>query len=632
MDDYREASDSIKDDSDYDDASDVDSEVLDDGDRPRRSHHHWDGRWDFVSAQIVYNMHLNILWRFPYMILSCGGGAFVILVIILSFMFGLPMLVLEASLGQMTRSGPVRAMERVCSLAQGLGVAMSSLTFLTSVYTSLLGAWSLKLMAASSNVPLLWTSCDKVWSDNTSCIAMTMENNTMWESEKSVFQSDRLLAPVPALNLKGYFEENPLEQYFYRRILGQKLQSLSSFVILRGEIASCLFVVWMWLYFCVWKRRRTFQISRQIQMLTFCLFPICMTFGFIRRDMGNKALQFMFQPKMQDFQNLTPWCCALGYVCNLYGLGFGVPMELAASNPFNYEHLLSDIFIQVVVGVSLSLMVGFTITLHAAKIAITKDIQIGDLGYTIESVFLVIMDGLSDNALPQVCLILFFIFFFITSLNTLLFQLDLAISAIQDNFWKVLNKYFKAREILSGRPREKLITVTSIALTGCVCAFGFVLALVFSTRAGLFNLLLVDLHLAILGPPLLIIFELFFVINVHGLEKWSRNVCEMTDIRLSSKSLLWFKIIIPFILIAWTLGVVVSEYFYLSKIFPKFAIIGGLLILLLPSLLFLVLALTKFRVTEGKTVKTKLRIGLQSNLQECSCHKLLRGCPFRRYL
>ena len=100
--DYREASDSIKDDSDYD-ASDVDSDVFDDGDRPRRSHHHWDGRWDFVSAQIVYNMHLNILWRFPYMILACGGAAFVILVIILSFMFGLPMLVLEASLGQMTK-------------------------------------------------------------------------------------------------------------------------------------------------------------------------------------------------------------------------------------------------------------------------------------------------------------------------------------------------------------------------------------------------------------------------------------------------------------------------------------------------------------------------------------------------
>ena len=385
------------------------------------------------------------------MIISCGGGAFVILVIILSFMFGLPVLVLEASLGQMTRSGPVRAMERVCSLAQGLGVAMSSLTFLTSVTTSVLGAWSLKLMAASSNVPLLWMSCDKVWSDNTSCVAVT-ENATLGaEDEKSVFQSDRMLAPVPALNLKGYFEETPIEQYFYRRFLGQELRSLSSFVIQRGEIASCLFVVWTWLYFCVWKRRRTLQISRQIQMLTFCLVPICMTFVFIKKDTGYKALQFMFQPKFEDFYNVSIWCYALGYVCNLYGLGFGVPMELAASNPFNYTHLLGDVLIQVIVGVILSLLVGFTITLHAAKMATAKEIQIGDIGYNIESVFLIIMDGLSDHPLPQVCLILFFIFFFITSLNTLLFQLDLAISAIQDNFWKVLNKYFKAREILSGR-------------------------------------------------------------------------------------------------------------------------------------------------------------------------------------
>ena len=450
-DDFREASDSSED-SDND-ASDVDSDsdVWDDGDRPRRSHHHWDWRWDFVSAQIVYNMHLNILWRFPYMTLACGGGAFVLLVILLSIVFGLPMLVLEASLGQMTRSGPVRAMERVCSLAQSLGVAVSSLTFMTSVYTSVLGAWSLKLMAASSNVPLLWMSCDRVWTDNSSCA----DHNVTNEKEKHLFQSNRILSPVPALNMKAYFEETPIEQYFYRRFLGLEFNTLSSFVTVRGEIASCLFVVWMWLYFCVWKRRRTYQISRQIHMLTFIIFPIVMTFVYIKREIAIKAIKFMFLPSLEDFKDVSIWCCALGYVCNLFGLGFGVPMELAASNPFNYEYLWRDILIQVVVGVILSLSVGFTITIHAAKIALAKDIEIGDIGYNIESLFLIIMDGLSTNGLPQVCLILFFIFFFNISLTTLLFQLDLVISALQDNFWKVLNKYLKAREILSGNLKSR---------------------------------------------------------------------------------------------------------------------------------------------------------------------------------
>ena len=105
---------------------------------------------------------------------------------------------------------------------------------------------------------------------------------------------------------------------------------------------------------------------------------------------------------------------------------------------------------------------------------------------------------------------------------------------------------------------------------------------------------------------MLIIFELFFVLKVHGLGKLSRNVREMTDIELSSKSLLFFKIIILFILVAWTFFAFLYEYFYMSKTFATFAIIGGLLILSLPLLLFILLALTKFRVTEGKTVKTSL--------------------------
>ena len=44
------------------------------------------------------------------------------------------MMMMMRMLLQVTRSGPVRAMERVCSLAQGLGVAMSTLSFLTTTY------------------------------------------------------------------------------------------------------------------------------------------------------------------------------------------------------------------------------------------------------------------------------------------------------------------------------------------------------------------------------------------------------------------------------------------------------------------------------------------------------------------
>ena len=51
----------------------------------------------------------------------------------------------------------------------------------------------------------------------------------------------------------------------------------------------------------------------------------------------------------------------------------------------------------------------------------------------------------------------------------------------------------------------------------------------------------------------------------------------------------------------------------------------------LPLAVCITLTAAKMARLEGNSVRTKLRIGLQSNLRECSCHKLLRSCPFRRY-
>ena len=52
---------------------------------------------------------------------------------------------------------------------------------------------------------------------------------------------------------------------------------------------------------------------------------------------------------------------------------------------------------------------------------------------------------------------------------------------------------------------------------------GLLVSLVFSTRAGLPLLLEVDLHLALLCPPLLVLLELAFIITVYGVDNWARQ-------------------------------------------------------------------------------------------------------------
>ena len=47
-----------------------------------------------------------------------------------------------------------------------------------------------------------------------------------------------------------------------------------------------------------------------------------------------------FTPSLEGLTSPTTLVCATGYLCNLFGLGCGVPIELAASNHFNYRHLV----------------------------------------------------------------------------------------------------------------------------------------------------------------------------------------------------------------------------------------------------------------------------------------------------
>jgi NSS family neurotransmitter:Na+ symporter len=55
---------------------------------------------------------LGNVWRFPYMAGAFGGGAFLLVYIVLLVAFGIPALMAELALGRMTRRGPVGAFTR----------------------------------------------------------------------------------------------------------------------------------------------------------------------------------------------------------------------------------------------------------------------------------------------------------------------------------------------------------------------------------------------------------------------------------------------------------------------------------------------------------------------------------------
>ena len=63
----------------------------------------WGTRGGFVLAAVGSAVGLGNLWGFPYKLYSYGGGAFLVPYIVAMICIGIPMLILEFSLGHFTQ-------------------------------------------------------------------------------------------------------------------------------------------------------------------------------------------------------------------------------------------------------------------------------------------------------------------------------------------------------------------------------------------------------------------------------------------------------------------------------------------------------------------------------------------------
>lgn len=73
----------------------------------------WSNRYAFYLATIGSAFSLGNLWRFPYVVDSNGGGAFVVTYILLCFIIGLPIVVGELMIGRLSRLSILSATESI---------------------------------------------------------------------------------------------------------------------------------------------------------------------------------------------------------------------------------------------------------------------------------------------------------------------------------------------------------------------------------------------------------------------------------------------------------------------------------------------------------------------------------------
>jgi len=97
----------------------------------------------YVLATAGSAVGLGNIWRFPYLAAKYGGGAFLLVYILLALTFGYTMIMSETAIGRMTGKSPVSAFSRLSKRrwARAGGWANAVIPMLIVPYYSVIGGW-----------------------------------------------------------------------------------------------------------------------------------------------------------------------------------------------------------------------------------------------------------------------------------------------------------------------------------------------------------------------------------------------------------------------------------------------------------------------------------------------------------
>jgi SNF family Na+-dependent transporter len=115
----------------------------------------------FICGSIGAAIGLGNMWKFPNLTFKHGGIAFIIIYVIVLLIAGMPMLLLEFTLGQKMQRGSAGAMRGITPRLAGVGWVASFCGFVVCLIYNMLLSLTFYYMLFSSGMP--WTEAN--WRD-----------------------------------------------------------------------------------------------------------------------------------------------------------------------------------------------------------------------------------------------------------------------------------------------------------------------------------------------------------------------------------------------------------------------------------------------------------------------------------
>uniref|UniRef100_A0A8C8GXF8 Transporter n=1 Tax=Oncorhynchus tshawytscha TaxID=74940 RepID=A0A8C8GXF8_ONCTS len=428
----------------------------------------WTNKLDFILSMVGYAVGLGNVWRFPYLAFQNGGGAFLIPYLIMLCLAGIPIFLLEVSLGQFASQGPVSVWKAIPAL-QGCGIAMLIISVLIAIYYNIIMCWTLYYLFASLKGSLPWANCKNEWNTLDSIGNLTKLVNMTFPDNKTYV--------------------SPSEEYFKYNVL-----HISKGIEYPGDIrwplAGCLLLAWLIVYLSLAKGIKS---SGKVVYFT-ATFPyvvlVILLFRGVTLPGAGDGILYFITPKWEKLNDAKVWKDAATQIFFSLSAAWGGLITLSSYNKF-HNNCYRDTIIVCIVNSATSIFAGFVIfsvigfMAHELKVPIEK---VADEGPGIA--FVVYPEALTRLPLSPFWAIIFFLMLLTLGLDTMV-----------------------------SKPHCVLMTLAMHHWFTCVC----VSVCVYDCN-GMYMLQLVDTYAASYSLVIIAICELIGISYFYGLQRFCEDI------------------------------------------------------------------------------------------------------------
>uniref|UniRef100_A0A673BX39 Transporter n=1 Tax=Sphaeramia orbicularis TaxID=375764 RepID=A0A673BX39_9TELE len=469
----------------------------------------WASKAEFLLAVAGQIIGLGNVWRFPYLCYKNGGGVFFVPYLLFLVLCGIPLFLLETSLGQYTSLGGVSAWRTICPLFGGLGYASQVMILHGCVYYIVILAWAVFYLTYSFQEVLPWSHCNNTWNTN-SCFLFDHHNQTATGSN----------LPENATS--------PVMEFWEREVLHLS-NTLDELGPINWKLALCLASVWLVCYFCVWKGVKS---TGKVVYLT-ATFPYVMLFVLLVRGAtlpgATQGIIYYLKPNHTRLADPQVWMDAGTQIFFSYGICLGSLTALGSYNKYNND-CYKDSFLLCLLNSSTSFLAGFAIFSVLGFMAEEQGVDISTVAQSGPGLaFIAYPRAVAMMPLPQLWAVCFFLMIIMLGLDTQFVSLEALMTSVTDLYPHLIRR---------GHRRELLLMF--------VCIVCFLVGLVMVTPGGLYVFQIYD-HFSCSGASLLLlsIFQSLAIGWFYGAERFSANIRDMTGYNPLSVFRLCWKYLTP---------------------------------------------------------------------------------------